>query len=106
MLVRSVKLFSHSLNACETAFVAVSIRLNDECSPFTAVRMKGGEGIPEFNTLLIQADGTLYRIFELDDEHAANLNWGGADYLTLYLTAQNGHYRRQTLDRGIATGSR
>ncbi len=40
---------------------------------------------------VIEADGTVLGIFELDDEHAANLNWGGADYSTLYLTAQTGY---------------
>ncbi len=55
---------------------------------------------------VIEPSGTLLGIFELDDEHAANLNWGGHDYSTLFLTAQTSVYRVQTAVRGIAPGSR
>jgi len=39
-------------------------------------------------------------------EHAANIGFGGADFTTLYLTAQTSLYSVETAVRGIAPGSR
>lgn len=39
-------------------------------------------------------------------ESAANLNWGDADYRTLYITAKTSVYRLQTKARGFVPGSR
>ena len=55
---------------------------------------------------VLEPGGTLCGIFELDDEHAANLNWGGPGFASLFLTAQTSVYRVETTVRGIAPGSR
>ncbi len=55
---------------------------------------------------VISPDGEVLGIFELDEEHAANLNWGGDDFSTLFLTAQTSVYSVSTNTRGIAPGSR
>ena len=55
---------------------------------------------------VLEPDGTVLGIFELDDEHAANLAWGGPDYSTLFLTARTSVYSVETSVRGIAPGSR
>lgn len=55
---------------------------------------------------VLEPDGNLLGIIELDDEHAANLNWGGDDFTTLFLTARTSVYSIDTAVRGIAPGSR
>ena len=55
---------------------------------------------------VVEPDGTLLGIVELDTEHAANLTWGGDGFSTLYLTAQTSVYSVETSVRGIAPCSR
>jgi gluconolactonase len=54
---------------------------------------------------VIEADGTVLGQFETA-EHAANLTFGGADFSSLFLTAQTSVYRVETAVRGIVPGSR
>lgn len=54
---------------------------------------------------VVDANGERLGVFEMA-EHAANLAFGGADYSTLFLTAQTSVYRVETSVRGIAPGSR
>ena len=46
-----------------------------------------------------------FRLFETA-EHAANLTFGGADFSSLFLTAQTSVYRVETAVRGVVPGSR
>jgi gluconolactonase len=39
-------------------------------------------------------------------EQPANLNWGDADYRTLYITAKNSVYRLKTKTRGFIPGQK
>ena len=55
---------------------------------------------------VLEPDGIVVGIFELDEEHAANINWGGPDFSILFLTAQTSLYSVETNVRGIAPGSR
>jgi len=52
------------------------------------------------------AAGEYLGVFELDDEHAANLTFGGPNYSTLFLTAAPSVWSVETAVRGIAPGSR
>ncbi len=54
---------------------------------------------------VVDQEGSLLGIFETA-EHAANLNWGGRQFSTLYLTAQTSVYSVESNVRGIAPGSR
>ena len=54
---------------------------------------------------VVDANGERLGVFEME-EHAANLAFGGADYSTLFLTAQTSVYRVETSVRGIAPRSR
>ena len=54
---------------------------------------------------VLDPDGTLLGIFDIE-EIAANLNWRGPDFSTLYLTAETSVYSVETNVRGIAPGSR
>lgn len=54
---------------------------------------------------VIEADGTVLGQCETA-EHAANLTFGGADFSSLFLTAQTSVYRVETTVRGIVPGSR
>ena len=54
---------------------------------------------------VIEADGTVLGQFETA-EHAANLTFGGADFSSLFLTAQTSVYRVETAVRGVVPGSR
>jgi sugar lactone lactonase YvrE len=54
---------------------------------------------------VIEANGTVLGQFETA-EHAANLTFGGADFSSLFLTAQTSVYRVETAVRGVVPGSR
>ena len=54
---------------------------------------------------VVDGNGERLGVFEME-EHAANLAFGGADYSTLFLTAQTSVYRVETSVRGIAPRSR
>jgi len=54
---------------------------------------------------VLAPDGTHLGTFETE-EHAANLTFGGADFSSLFLTAQTSVYRVETNVRGVVPGSR
>jgi gluconolactonase len=53
---------------------------------------------------VIESSGEVLGQIELD-EQPANLNWGGPDFSTLYVTARTGLYSIETAVRGCAPGS-
>ena len=55
---------------------------------------------------VVEPNGRRLGIFELDEEHAANLCFGGPDFSMLYLTADTSVYSVETAVRGIGPGSR